>query len=119
MRESPTVARELAATPPGAWSRQPELLADLLRQLNDDPLRAADVAEPVAVLVALQLADELSAAGSQIGDDGVDVLDGECDMADTRCVRLRVPVVALVRRRAPVSGTGSQRQTLRNAADRQ
>jgi hypothetical protein len=59
-------------------------LADLLRQLNDDPLRAADVAEPVDVLVALQLADELSAAGSQAGDDGVDVLDGECEVADTR-----------------------------------
>lgn len=45
---------------------------------------AADVAEPVAVLVALQLADELSAAGSQAGDDGVDVFDGEGDMADAR-----------------------------------
>jgi hypothetical protein len=47
--------------------------ADLLCQLDDDPLGAADVAEPVALLVALQLADELSAAGSQAGDDGVDV----------------------------------------------
>jgi hypothetical protein len=37
-----------------------------------------DVAEPVAVLGALQLADELSAAGSQAGDGGADVLDGEC-----------------------------------------
>src|ERR671934_1859521 len=74
-------------------------LADLLRQLDDDPLRAADVAEPVAVLVALQLADELSAAGSQAGDDGVDVFDGECDMADARCVRRRAPVAALGRRR--------------------
>lgn len=35
-------------------------LADLLRQLDDDPCGAADVAEAVAVLVALQLADELS-----------------------------------------------------------
>jgi hypothetical protein len=50
------------------------------------PSGAADVAEPVAVLVALQLADELSAAGSQAGDDGVDVLDGESEMAETRCV---------------------------------
>jgi hypothetical protein len=49
-------------------------LADLLRQLDDDSFRAADVAEPVAVLVALQLADELSAAGLQTGDEGVDVL---------------------------------------------
>jgi hypothetical protein len=29
------------------------------------PCKAADVAEPVAVLVAFQLADELSAAGSE------------------------------------------------------
>ena len=41
------------------------------------PSRAADVAEPVAVLVLLELADELSAAGSQTGNDGVDALDGE------------------------------------------
>ena len=63
--------------------------------------RAADIAEPVAVLVALQLADEFSAAGSQAGNsqagnDGVDVLDCECDVADTRSIRSRVPVVALV-----------------------
>src|SRR4051812_33345099 len=51
--------------------------ADLLRQLDDDSLRAADVAEPVDVLVVLQLADELTAAGSQPGNDRVDVLDGE------------------------------------------
>jgi hypothetical protein len=44
-------------------------------------LRAADVTEPVAVPVALQLADEFSAVGSQAGNDGVDVLDGECDVA--------------------------------------
>ena len=37
--------------------------ADLFRQLDDDPLGAADVAEPVAVLVAHQLADEFGAAG--------------------------------------------------------
>ena len=32
------------------------------------------------------------------GDDGVDVLDGECDMADARGVRRRVPVAAFGRR---------------------
>jgi hypothetical protein len=65
----------------------------VLCQLDDDPLGAADVAEPVAFLVALQLADELNAAGSQACDDGVDVFDGECDMADARCVcrRCRLP----------------------------
>ncbi|MCW3028182.1 MAG: hypothetical protein JWN81_1393 [Solirubrobacterales bacterium] len=48
----------------------PEPSADLLRQLDDDPLRAADVAEPIAVFVALHLANELRAAGSQASDDG-------------------------------------------------
>jgi hypothetical protein len=52
---------------------RPEPTADLLRQLDDDPLRAADVAEPIAVSVALHLANELRVAGSQAGDDGVDV----------------------------------------------
>src|SRR6266540_27659 len=64
---------------------RPEPSADLLRQLDDDSLRAADVAEPVAVLVALHPANELRAAGSQPGDGGVDIVDCECDMADARC----------------------------------
>src|SRR5467141_3534891 len=72
--------------------------ADLLRQLDDDPLRAADVAEPVAVLVAHHLANELRAAGSQASDDGVDVVDCECEMADARGVRRRVPVAGPARR---------------------
>jgi len=63
---------------------RPEPSADLLRQLDDDPLRAADVAEPIAVFVALHLANELRAAGSRAGDDGVDVVDCMCDMADAR-----------------------------------
>src|SRR6266567_4684332 len=44
--------------------RGPDPSADLLCQLDDDPLGAADVAEPVAVLVAHQLADQLGAPGS-------------------------------------------------------
>ena len=32
---------------------RPEPSADLLRQFDDDPLRAADIAQPIAVLVAL------------------------------------------------------------------
>jgi hypothetical protein len=46
-----------------------------------------------------QLTDKFSAAGSQASNDTVDVLAGECEVADTRRVRRRVPVVALVRRR--------------------
>jgi hypothetical protein len=61
--------------------------ANLLRQLDDDPLGAADIAESVAVLVAPQLADELCAAGSEANEDGVDVVDGERDVADARSAR--------------------------------
>jgi hypothetical protein len=77
---------------------RPEPSADLLRQLDEDPLRAADVAEPIAVFVALHLANELRAAGSQASDDGVDIVDCECDMADAGGVRRRVPVAAPARR---------------------
>jgi hypothetical protein len=52
----------------------------------------------MAVFVALHLANELRAAGSHAGDDGVDVVDCECDMADARGVRRRVPVAARARR---------------------
>ncbi len=62
------------------------------------PLRAADVAEPVTVFVASHLANEFRAAGSQPGDGGVDVVDCECDTADTQGVRWRVHVVAPGRR---------------------
>jgi hypothetical protein len=50
--------------------------ADLLRQLDDDPRGTADVAEPVAIPVALQLAHELCAAGSEASEDRVDVIAG-------------------------------------------
>jgi hypothetical protein len=36
--------------------------------------------------------------GSQTRDGGVDVVDGECDVADAQCVRRRVPVAVLGRR---------------------
>ena len=54
-------------------------LAELLGQRDDDPLGAADVAEPVAVLVLHQLADEFGAVSAQAGNDILDVVDGEHD----------------------------------------
>src|SRR5262249_3387707 len=75
----------------GAWERS----ADPLRELDDDPLWAADVAEPVDVFVVLHLSDELAAPGSRGRDSGVDVLDLECDVAEAKGVRRRVPVSAL------------------------
>jgi hypothetical protein len=49
---------EYARTALGAYAAiggRPEPSADLLRQLDDHPLRAADVAEPIAVFVVLHL----------------------------------------------------------------
>jgi len=59
--------------------------ADPLRQLDDDPLRAADLAEPIAVFVALHLANELRAAGSQASDEGADVVDREWRRKSASC----------------------------------
>jgi hypothetical protein len=62
---------------------RPDPSANLLRKHDDDPLRAADIAEPVTVFVALHPSKELRAAGLQSGDGGVDVIDCKCDTADT------------------------------------
>jgi hypothetical protein len=58
-------------------------LAELLGQRDDDPLGAADVAEPVAVLVLRLLSNELRAVGSQSGDSGIDVVDGSLRLVRT------------------------------------
>ncbi len=59
------------------------------------PPRAADIARSVAVLVTPQIADELCAAGSQASEDGIDVVNGERDVADTRGVRRRALVATV------------------------
>jgi catechol 2,3-dioxygenase-like lactoylglutathione lyase family enzyme len=60
------------------WSQvgRDGLLAELLGQRDDDPLRAADVAEPVAVLVLRHLSNEFRAvdAGKHGRMKGVEVL---------------------------------------------
>src|SRR3954453_3607056 len=63
--------------------------AELLGQPDDDALRATHEAEPVAVLVLRDLADELRAVRAQAGNDVFDVLDGEHDAAYTQRVRRR------------------------------
>ena len=63
--------------------------ADLLGQLDDDPLGAPDVTEPVAVLVRHKLADEFGAVTLQPIEDIVDALDRERDMTDAQRVRGR------------------------------
>jgi hypothetical protein len=61
--------------------------ADLFRQLDNDPLRTADVAEPVAILVLLKLADEFGAVSPQALKGIVDALYRERDMTDAQRVR--------------------------------
>ena len=53
--------------------------AELLGQRDDDARWAADVAEPIAVLVLRHLADEFGAVGAQAGNGVLNVVDGEHD----------------------------------------
>src|SRR4051812_34228306 len=73
--------------------------AELLGQSDDDALRAAQEAEPVAVLVLRHLADEFATVAAQAGDDVVDVVDGEHDAAYAERVRRRVFRLGSDRRR--------------------
>ena len=69
------------------------------RQLDDDPLGATDVAEPVAVLVLLQLADEFGAVSPQAVEDIVDALYRERGMTDAQRVRRSARVTVSTLRR--------------------
>src|SRR5256714_15474453 len=63
--------------------------AELLGQSDDDALRATQEAEPVAVLVLRDLADEFGTVAAQAGNDVVDVVDSEHDAAYAQRVRRR------------------------------
>src|SRR5690606_29209176 len=63
---------------------------ELLGKRDDEALRAADVAEPVRVLVLDDLAHELSAMGEQAREDVLDVVDGEHDATYAQRVHGRV-----------------------------
>ena len=65
-------------------------LSELLGNPDDDAIGAADVAEPVRVLVLHHFADQFGAVGAQARDDVVDVIDGEHDAADPECVHRNV-----------------------------
>jgi hypothetical protein len=57
-----------------ASGRRPSV--EPFRKFYDDPFRAAEVAEPIDVFVALDLANQLPAVGSHTGDGGV-LLSGD------------------------------------------
>src|SRR3954451_4763345 len=73
--------------------------AELLGQCDDDALRATHEAEPVAVLVLRDLADEFATVSAQAGHDVVDVLDSEHDAAYAERVRRRALRLGSDRRR--------------------
>src|SRR5919198_1016645 len=74
-------------------------LSELLGKRDDDALRAADVAEPVHVLVLGDFAYELSAMGAQAREDVLDVVDGEHDATYAQRVYWRVLRLSADRRR--------------------
>ena len=67
-----------------ASGRRPS--ADPFRKFYDDPFRAAEVAEPIEILVLRHLADELGAVSPHAGNDVVDVVDGEHALESARAL---------------------------------
>src|SRR3954462_4419157 len=69
--------------PASAYGSRVEPLgsAELLGQPDDDALRATQEAEPVAVLVLRNLADELATVAAQARNDVGHVVDSEHDAA--------------------------------------
>src|SRR5262249_23483810 len=85
-------------TPPRR-DRRPHRLLDLVGQRDEDACGAAEVAEPVAVLVPHQLAEELGPVWPHAVDDVVDVVDGEHDAMHAQRVRRSARVSVSARRR--------------------
>jgi hypothetical protein len=79
-----------------------ELLADLLGQGDNDALGAAEVAEPIHILVLCDLAEKFGAVGAQAGDGVVDVVDGKHDTMQAQRVGGRVLGVGGTRLRVVV-----------------
>src|SRR5262245_46065147 len=87
------VCRPTSRLPPSKSSSSAHtyhVLAELLGKPDNDALGAADVAEPIRVLVLHHFANQFGAVGAQARDDDVDVIDGEHDAADPKCVHRNV-----------------------------
>jgi hypothetical protein len=69
-----------------AASGSPERLG----QPDQDALGSADVAEPIAVLVLNNLANDLRPVGKQTLEHGVDVVDREHDATEAQRIHRRV-----------------------------
>ena len=59
---------------------------ELFGERDDDAIGAADVAEPIEILVLPHLADELGAVSPHAGNDVVDVVDGEHALESARAL---------------------------------
>src|SRR3712207_5714583 len=96
MRPRQRSARTTCYTPVNGWLptrislATRRALAELLGKPDNDALGAADVAEPIRVLVLHHFADQFGAVGAQERDDVVDVINGEHDAADPECVHRNV-----------------------------
>src|SRR5687767_4156931 len=91
--------RAMVSTVRGRPGRTHGGSAEPLGQSDDDALRATQEAEPVAVLVLRDLADEFATVATQAGNDVVDVLDSEHDAAYAQRVRRRAFRLGSDRRR--------------------
>ena len=60
--------------------------AELFGERDDDAIGAAEVAEPIEILVLPHLADELGAVSPHAGNDVVDVVDGEHALESARAL---------------------------------
>ncbi len=80
----------LALRPPRASPKAVNASGEFLGQPNDNALGAADVGEPIRVLVLHYLAYQFGAVGKQARDDFVDVIDGEHDAAHSELVHRSV-----------------------------
>src|SRR5919205_1899799 len=81
------------------WSSMVGASPELLGKSDDDALGATQEAEPVAVLVLRDLADEFATVAAQAGNDVFDVVDGEHDAAYAQRVRRRAFRLGSDRRR--------------------
>ena len=79
--------------------RDDHLVADLLGQPDEDPLRASEVAAPIRILVLHQFTDQLGSVRAEPGERIVDALHGEHDAEVAESVHRGVPVIGDRRRR--------------------
>src|SRR5215212_9458959 len=91
------VCRPTSGLPPSTSSSSSahayHALAELLGEPDEQSFGAADVAEPIRVLVLNHVANELRAARAEPGERRIDVVHGEHDAEIAERVHRGVPVI--------------------------